>query len=74
MIRDIALSQPQDCQRPRTRRPLFERVMQLASLARQRRQIARLDAHALFDLGLTRAEVERESRRSVWDVPQTWTD
>lgn len=39
---------------------------------RQRRALERLDANARRDLGLTRADVARESARPVWDVPQSW--
>lgn len=39
---------------------------------RQRRALERLDANARRDLGLTSADVARESARPVWDVPQSW--
>ncbi|MGI3187179.1 DUF1127 domain-containing protein [Nioella aestuarii] len=39
---------------------------------RQRRALERLDANARRDLGLTSADVARESSRPVWDVPQSW--
>lgn len=42
------------------------------SIRRQRRQLARLDDRALKDIGVTRAEVEAELRRPVWDAPQFW--
>lgn len=42
------------------------------ALAKQRRALRRLDARAMRDMGLTRTEIERESRRPVWDVPATW--
>lgn len=39
---------------------------------RQRRALERLDANARRDLGLTCADVARESSRPAWDVPQSW--
>lgn len=39
------------------------------ALARERRQLARLDDTALSDLGLTRWQAEREARRPFWDGP-----
>lgn len=39
-------------------------------LARQRRQLAALDEHALKDLGLSRADIEAEISRPFWDDPQ----
>ena len=36
---------------------------------RERRQLAALDDARLADLGLTRADAERESRRSLLDIP-----
>jgi len=39
---------------------------------RQRRALARLDAAALRDIGLTEGEALAEQLRPVWDVPATW--
>lgn len=36
---------------------------------RERRQLAALDDAQLADLGLTRADAERESRRGLFDIP-----
>ena len=36
---------------------------------RERRQLAVLDDARLADLGLTRADAERESRRGLLDIP-----
>lgn len=35
---------------------------------RERRALARLDSHALKDIGLTRDEALHEARRPFWDV------
>jgi len=42
------------------------------ALWHQRRALRSLDAAALFDIGLTRAEAEAEAKRPVWDAPQNW--
>ncbi|SLN74365.1 DUF1127 domain-containing protein [Oceanibacterium hippocampi] len=34
----------------------------------QRRQLARLDAHQLHDIGLTRGEVEHEIEKRFWQA------
>ncbi|MEM7732040.1 MAG: DUF1127 domain-containing protein [Pseudomonadota bacterium] len=47
-------------------------LLDLFSLYRQRRALARLDAHALRDVGLTHDAAEHESRRGFWDVPAHW--
>ncbi|MGG2397884.1 DUF1127 domain-containing protein [Pseudomonas sp. SH1-B] len=57
----------------------FERVPAWASLwrmlrrwhqlARERRQLARLDGAALKDLGLSRADALQEAERPFWDDP-----
>jgi uncharacterized protein YjiS (DUF1127 family) len=39
---------------------------------RSRRDLARLDAHMLNDIGLTARQAEDEAARPVWDVPHTW--
>lgn len=59
------------CLAPRRARP-FRMFAGLFGLWRQRRSLAQLDAHLLEDLGLTRAEAEREARRALWDVPRSW--
>ncbi|WXL27980.1 DUF1127 domain-containing protein [Ectopseudomonas mendocina] len=46
-----------------------KRVLRWWELARQRRQLARLDECALKDLGLSRADVMQESERPFWDDP-----
>ena len=48
------------------------RLRHLAALHRQRRHLARLDDHLLRDIGLTRAEAERECLRPAWDAPDHW--
>ncbi|MEL7253775.1 MAG: DUF1127 domain-containing protein [Pseudomonadota bacterium] len=47
-------------------------LLDLFSLYRQRRALARLDAHALRDVGLTSHEADREAQRGFWDVPDHW--
>lgn len=44
-------------------------ILRWWELAEQRRKLALLDAHALHDLGLSRADALRESERSFWDDP-----
>ena len=48
------------------------KFLAFASLARQRRALAKLDDGALNDMGLTRAEAEAEANRPFWDVPNHW--
>ena len=57
--------------------PLAARARRLTlaerlAVLRQRRQLASLDAAALKDMGLTEADVAREAKRPVWDVPSNW--
>lgn len=52
---------------------MFAHLTQYFGLARQRRQLAQLDAHQLADIGITQAEAAAESRRPVWDAPSHWT-
>ncbi|AHD00329.1 DUF1127 domain-containing protein [Leisingera methylohalidivorans] len=40
---------------------------------RQRRQLAKLDARALDDIGLTPSEADAEARRGFWSAPDHWT-
>jgi len=48
------------------------RVVALMRAAhRQRRALARLEAAALADIGITPAEARTEAARPVWDLPET---
>ena len=48
-------------------------LLGLAIAARKQRDaLKRLDQSALRDLGLTQAEADAESSRSIWDVPASW--
>lgn len=38
----------------------------------QRQALKSLDADALDDIGVTRAQAEAEAKRPVWDAPQAW--
>lgn len=40
---------------------------------RQRKQLSELDTHAMRDLGLTDADIARETGNSVWNAPRHWT-
>ncbi|PSL22352.1 DUF1127 domain-containing protein [Shimia abyssi] len=47
-------------------------IAKFAAVSRQRRALAKLDDAALLDMGLTRADVNAELKRPVWDVPSNW--
>ncbi len=44
----------------------------LFGIWRQRQALRRLDADALQDIGISRADAETEARRPFWDAPHTW--
>jgi uncharacterized protein YjiS (DUF1127 family) len=57
---------------------LFSRPGTLAlrtrlALWRSRRDLAKLDAEALKDVGISAAAARREASLTVWDVPAGWT-
>lgn len=47
-------------------------LLDLLSLYRQRRALARLDDSALKDIGVTRAQAEKEAQSGFWNVPDHW--
>lgn len=51
---------------------LLHHVATLRATRRQRRDLARLDAAALADVGITVAQARDEARRPVWDVTPSW--
>lgn len=48
------------------------RLREGLELSRQRRALARLDARALDDIGVSRSQAEAEARRPPWDAPDSW--
>ncbi len=42
------------------------------ALWKSRRDLARLDARALQDIGITPEDARREAQLTIWDVPETW--
>jgi uncharacterized protein YjiS (DUF1127 family) len=55
------------------RQPLSRIVTGLSrmrAIHRQRQALARLDARALADIGLSAAAARAEARRAPWDLPQ----
>ncbi|WP_368187012.1 DUF1127 domain-containing protein [Aestuariibius sp. HNIBRBA575] len=51
---------------------LLKRLSDAHSLFRQRRALAKLDATALKDIGLSTADVLIETQRPLWDAPSNW--
>lgn len=49
---------------------LWARFGLMLKVWKERNDLARLDAHALADLGLTRSEVANEIARSPLDMPE----
>jgi uncharacterized protein YjiS (DUF1127 family) len=47
---------------------VFDLAFSWIEAARQRRQLATLDDRMLSDIGVGRADVERETSRPFWDV------
>ncbi|WP_428515664.1 DUF1127 domain-containing protein [Roseovarius sp.] len=48
--------------------PRRARLRDVIEMYRQRRALARLDDHALQDIGITRQEAMAEARRPIWDI------
>ena len=53
-------------------RQVARRVAGWIELRRQRRALARLDAHLLNDIGLPADAAAHEARRPFWDAPRHW--
>lgn len=50
-------------------RRIWRQLQRWWQLAEQRRLLATLDDRALQDIGISRAEAQRESERPFWDDP-----
>ena len=53
-------------------RRVARRLAGWMELRRQRRALARLDAHLLDDVGLPADTAGHEARRPFWDAPRHW--
>ncbi len=51
---------------------LLRRVTLMRAAHRQRAALARLDAAALTDIGITQDEARTEAGRPAWDLPHRW--
>jgi len=51
---------------------LFRYLLCRASLMRQRRALAQLDAERLDDIGLSADAARKEAARPIWDAPAYW--
>ncbi|MEL6618690.1 MAG: DUF1127 domain-containing protein [Pseudomonadota bacterium] len=49
-------------------------LTQALAVWRSRRALARLDARALNDIGVSADRAAREAAKPVWDVPANWRD
>lgn len=54
---------------PKVQLSLLQRVF---GVWRQRQHLDRLPTHMRRDIGLSDAQVARETLRPLWDVPQNW--
>ena len=52
---------------------LFSLAARTAALHRQRAALRRLDAQALADIGISRAQADAEANRPLWDAPAHWS-
>jgi uncharacterized protein YjiS (DUF1127 family) len=60
---------------PAWTRRAIELVLGWQEVARQRRALLKLDERLLKDIGITRADAEREASRPFWDPAQErWRD
>jgi uncharacterized protein YjiS (DUF1127 family) len=51
---------------------ILQALSHLGAVWRTRRDLRRLDAHLLSDIGLTPREASVEADRAVWDAPLHW--
>lgn len=58
--------------RASSRPTLAERIAATFAIWRQRRALASLPPYLRKDVGLTEAQIDREARRLLWDVPKHW--
>lgn len=65
---DISLHRPVACARSQGLGIVFHWL----AVARSRRDLARLDAAALEDIGMSAEQAQIEAARPLWDAPSRW--
>ena len=58
--------------KPMTPSSLIANARNRLAVWRSRRALARLDARALEDIGVTAAQAQAEACLTIWDVPANW--
>lgn len=53
-------------------RSIRARLVEMITLAHQRRQLATLDDHLLADIGISRTQAHAEAAQPVWNAPRHW--
>lgn len=53
---------------------ILDHIAALHATRRQRQALARLDASALHDIGITPEQAKTEACRPIWDVTPSWRD
>lgn len=66
------LSLPRAYALPPRRLSLVNRIHALLGIRASRKALGDLDTHLLNDIGLTRAEADKEAGRPIWDAPSRW--
>lgn len=52
-----------------TMKSFFKQIKLAYQVAQQRHDLKHLDDHMLKDIGLTHAQVDEETNRDFWDIP-----
>ena len=60
------------CPSPARRQSWRTKLANLASLARSRHALRKLNAQQLADIGISKAQATQEARKPLWDVPDHW--
>ena len=53
---------------------IWEILMKLANLRKQRRDLSRLTPEQLADIGISARETQEEANRPVWDALENWAN
>ena len=56
----------------RTRPALLGKIFKAWSIWLERQALSDLDDHLLNDIGVSRTEAKKETKRPVWDAPNRW--
>ena len=68
----LATQQPHVSCSTKPRQSIWQALINMRALGRQRHALKALEPHLLNDIGITQAQVQQETATPIWKAPKHW--